>query len=277
MGEKDAEIDYVTINRCLWNDKVDYHVRSTMYNVSGFLNGDDSLNQIERELLGDLHNKRILHLQCHFGLDSLSLIRHGAAHVTGVDLSDRAIQKAQELAQLIHHENSTRFICCNIYDLETKLSCNDEDLFDIVFTSYGTITWLPDVEGWASIISRYLKLDGKFIMVEFHPVLWMFDKNFRIIEESYFNRRPIVEQCEGTYADRSAPISNPSVAWNHTLSDIIQSLIKHHLRIDLFQEFDYSPYDCFHDTVRTNEGFYQIKGLENKLPMIYSLKATRIG
>jgi 2-polyprenyl-3-methyl-5-hydroxy-6-metoxy-1,4-benzoquinol methylase len=272
MTDKD---DFVDLNRRLWNDKVEYHVASPMYNVSGFLSGIDSLNKIEKDLLGDVQGKRILHLQCHFGLDSLSLARRGAQHVTGVDLSERAIDKARELAESINVSSSTRFICCNIYDLQEHLSCDQDELFDIVFTSYGVTGWLPDMNLWASLISRYLKSNGVFIMAEFHPVLCMFDEPFSRISESYFNQKTIVTKCEGTYANRDAPISNTSVEWNHSISDVLQALINHGLRIDIIQEFDYSPYECFLNSVKTPDGFYQIKGLEKKLPMIYAVKATK--
>ncbi|CAF0760757.1 unnamed protein product [Rotaria sp. Silwood1] len=276
MADKDDSIaNFVNVNRRLWNDKVDYHVVSPMYNVAGFLAGANSLNKIESDLLGNIQGQRILHLQCHFGLDSLSLVRCGAQHVTGVDLSDQAIDKARELAETLNLTTSTRFICCNIYDLQEHLSCDQDELFDIVFTSYGVTAWLPDINKWASLISRYLKPNGIFIIVEFHPVLWMFDDMFSRIEESYFNQKVIISQCNGSYADRNAPISNSSVEWNHSLSEIVQALIDHDLRINVLQEFDYSPYDCFLNTVKTDDGFYRIKGLEKKLPMIYAIKATK--
>jgi len=267
--------NFIEINRCLWNAKVNYHVASSMYNVEGFLAGDDSLNKIEIDLLGDVTGKRILHLQCHFGLDSLSLARRGAQHVTGVDLSDKAIDKAQELAEKLNLSNSTRFICCNIYDLLQHLSCDQDQLFDIVFTSYGVLCWLPDLNPWASLISQYLKPNGRFIIAEFHPVVSMFNETFSCIEQSYFNHNVILCQDQGTYADRNAPICNPSVEWNHSLSEILQALIDHHLQINVLQEFNYSPYDCFLNSVKTNDGFYQIKGLENKIPMIFAIKAIK--
>jgi len=274
-NNSNPEINFTDINRRLWNDKVSYHVTSSMYNVPGFLAGDDSLNKIEIDLLGDIQGKRILHLQCHFGLDSLSLARRGAQHVTGVDISDQAIDKARELAEKINLTASTKFICCNIYDLPEHLSCNQDELFDIVFTSYGVTTWLPDINRWASIISRYLKPNGVFIMAEFHPVICMFNETFSSIEESYFNQRAIISECQGTYADRNAPILNQSIEWNHSLSDTLQALINNGLRIDILQEFDYSPYDCFLNSVKTEDGFYQIKGLEKKIPIVYAVKATK--
>ena len=112
-------------------------------------------------------------------------------------------------------------------------------------------------------------------MVKFHPVLSMFNDTFSHIENSYFNRKAIISQDQGTYANRDAPISNESIEWNHSLSDVLQTFLTHGLRIDALQDFDYSPYECFINSVKTENGFYQIKGLENKLHMIYAVKATK--
>ena len=181
-----ADFDYLEINRKSWNSRVDVHLKSDFYDVKGFLEGESSLNDIELGLLGDIKGKSILHLQCHFGQDTISLGRLGA-NVTGVDLSDKAIDNAKILAKKAN-VNAT-FICCDIYDLPTYLN----EQFDIVFTSYGVIGWLPDMGKWAKIISNYLKPNGKFIFVEFHPILWVFDDDFKRIEYNYFNSGAIRE------------------------------------------------------------------------------------
>jgi len=275
-AHSDILSDFAIVNRRLWDDRVDYHVASAMYDVPGFLRGNDTLNSIEIDLLGDIQGKRIIHLQCHFGLDTLSLARRGAQQVTGVDFSEIAIAKAQELAAAVHLSASAQFICCNIYDLHQHLLLQQsENLFDIVFASYGTVNWLPDINRWAQVVSSCLKAGGIFVMVEFHPILDMFDNSYTRIEHSYFNQGPIVNEFEGTYADRTAPIRNRSVEWCHTLSDVIQALIQNGLRIEAVKEFDYSPYNCFANGVKTDEGFYQIKGLEKKIPLVYALKASK--
>ena len=189
-----ADFDYLEINRKSWNSRVDVHLKSDFYDVKGFLEGESSLNDIELDLLGDIKGKSILHLQCHFGQDTISLGRLGA-NVTGVDLSDKAIDNAKILAKKAN-VNAT-FICCDIYDLPTYLN----EQFDIVFTSYGVIGWLPDMGKWAKIISNYLKPNGKFIFVEFHPILWVFDDDFKRIEYNYFNSGAIREIQDGTYTD----------------------------------------------------------------------------
>jgi len=260
--------DYIETNRKAWNQKTDVHIKSAFYDNENFLSGKSSLKSIELAMLGNIEGKNILHLQCHFGQDSISMSRLGAA-VTGIDLSDRAIQRAEELAAQTHAK--TKFICSNIYDLPKHL---DEPL-DIVFTSYGAITWLPDLDAWAGIISRYLKPNGKFIIVEFHPVVWMFDDEFDKVGYHYFNRGAIVDTETGTYADRQAQLKQDYVSWNHSLGEILNGLIKHDLEISSFEEFDYSPYNCFKHTVEIEPGKYRISHLDNKIPMLYSILAIK--
>lgn len=260
--------NYIFINQQSWDIKTDIHIQSAFYDVEGFINGNNSLKDIELKLLGDVSGKSILHLQCHFGQDSLSLARMGA-NVTAVDFSEKAIQRAKELANTINV--AAEFICCNIYDLPSYLNKQ----FDIVFTSYGTIGWLPDVDNWAKIVSRFLKPGGDFVFVEFHPVVWMFDDEFEKIGYNYFNTGPIVETYNGTYADQSAPISQEYVMWNHGMGEVIQSLVTNQLSITSMEEFNYSPYNCFRHTIEYAPGKFRIHKLEDKIPMVYALKARK--
>src|SRR5690606_5040157 len=166
-----AEEDYLAINKKSWNQRVQTHLDSEFYELPAFLKGKSSLNQIELDLLKDIKGKSILHLQCHFGQDSISLARMGAK-VTAVDFSDKAIDAAKELCTKLGVD--VNFLCSDIYELPHIL----DGQFDIVFTSYGTIGWLPDLQKWAKVVSHYLKNKGEFIFVEFHPVVWMFDDDF---------------------------------------------------------------------------------------------------
>lgn len=260
--------NYKEVNRQLWNRRTEVHFTSEFYDVKGFLEGKNSLNSIELELLGDLKNKKILHLQCHFGQDSISLSRLGAS-VTGVDLSDKAIEKGKELAGQAGTE--VRFVCCDLYDLEQHLN----ETFDIVFTSYGTIGWLPDLSKWAKIVSQFLKPGGMFVFAEFHPVIWMFDYDFKTVAYDYFNSGPIVETENGSYADRNADLQHSSVSWNHGISEVLNSLMVQGLQIQVFNEYNYSPYNCFNNTVEFEPGKFRIAHLEHKIPMVYALKATK--
>jgi len=256
--------DYKDINRKSWNERVDSHLESDFYGVEDFLKGKTSLKEIELALLGDVSGKSILHLQCHFGQDTLSLARMGAK-CTGIDLSDKAIQTASELNDKLGLD--ARFVACDVYDTPNHV----QEKFDIVFTSYGTIGWLPDINRWAEVISHFLKPGGKLVFVEFHPVVWMFDDAFTKVKYPYHNAEPIVEQESGTYADREADISPKCVSWNHGLSEVMTALLRVGLRIELFQEYNYSPYNCFSHTTEFEPGKFRIKHLGDKIPMVYSL------
>lgn len=260
--------DYIEINRETWNKKTPVHLQSEFYDMKSFLSGSSSLNDIELDLLGDIKGKSILHLQCHFGQDSISLSRMGAK-VTGVDLSDKAIETAVQVAAQTNSD--TTFICCNIYDLPNHLTGQ----FDYVFTSYGTIGWLPDLDAWGRIIARYLKPVGKFIIVEFHPVVWMFDNDFEKIQYNYFKDEPIIETETGTYADKAAGITQQTITWNHSLSEVMGALVKNGLQINKMEEFDYSPYNCFNNMEQVGDKKYRIKNFGNKIPLVYAIVASR--
>lgn len=262
------ENNYIEINRKSWNKRTEIHLKSEFYDLDNFLKGKSSLNDIELNLLGNIKGKTILHLQCHFGQDTISLARLGA-NVVGIDLSDKAIESAKQIAE--GSNSNVKFICCDIYDLPKHL----DEKFDIVFTSYGTIGWLPDLDKWAKIISKFLKPNGQFVFVEFHPVVWMFDDNFDKIGYRYFNSGAIVETQSGTYADKTADMTVSDISWNHGIGEVLNSLIKNGLEIKSLEEYDYSPYNCFNKTVEFEPRKYRIEHLDNKIPMVYSITATR--
>jgi 2-polyprenyl-3-methyl-5-hydroxy-6-metoxy-1,4-benzoquinol methylase len=259
---------YFEANKNLWNKRTSIHKDSTFYDVAGFKAGKNVLTPIELKELGDVKRKRILHLQCHFGMDSLNWTRLGA-DVTGIDLSDEAIRQAKKLNDELGM--NAKFICCNVYDLKNHL----DDQFDIVFTSYGVIGWLPDLDQWAEIVSHYLKPGGTFYMAEFHPVIWMFDDDFKEIKYCYENREVIETESQGTYTDRNADIKAKEYGWNHSISEVLNALIRHGMKIESFNEYMYSPYPCFNQVVPDNKGGWWIKGMEDKIPMVYSVKAIR--
>ena len=265
---KDKYKKYFDSNKILWNKKTSIHKTSRFYDVDGFKSGKNVLNKIELTEIGDVKGKSLLHLQCHFGLDSMSWSRLGA-DVTGIDFSEEAIKEAKTICAQVGLD--TQFICSNVYDLPDHL----ESGFDIVFTSYGVIGWLPDINRWAEIISRFLKPGGIFYMAEFHPYLWMLDDEFEDIKYSYFDDGVIEIDTKGTYTDRNADIEHKEYSWNHSMSEVISALLNQGLVLELMNEFEYSPYDCFPNTIKNEDGNYYIKGYEKIIPMVYSIKARK--
>lgn len=260
--------NYIAVNRQSWNERVEPHIGSAFYDMAGFMQGQTSLNAIEMRLLGDVAGKSILHLQCHFGQDSLSLARMGAT-VTGVDFSDKAIAQAQQLNAELGLDAT--FVCCDVYDAPNHIN----QQFDVVFTSYGTIGWLPDMDRWAAVVARFLKPGGRFVFVEFHPVVWMFDDNFETIAYNYFKDEAIVETNDGTYADKDAAIRTQTISWNHGMGEVLTAMLNSGLRLTQVQEYDYSPYNCFAGMEQVEEKKFRIKKMGNKLPLVYAVVAEK--
>ena len=264
-----SDHQYLEINRKAWNEKTTVHKSSEFYGMKEFLAGKSSLKPIELQLLGDITGKKILHLQCHFGQDTISMARMGA-EVTGVDFSDEAIHLARELSQSTGV--AARFIQSDVYTLPD----HHQETYDIVFTTYGVLGWLPDMNRWGEVAAHYVKPGGKLILVEFHPAVWMFDDDFSELTYSYFNRGPIIETETGSYADRTADIQPTTIGWNHPLSDVFSSLLAQSMTISHFGEYDYSPYNCLRHLEETEPGKFRFTGPCKNLPMVYSIVADKV-
>ena len=260
--------DYREVNRDLWNKRVEVHYNSAFYDNDSFIEGRSSLNSIELDILGDISGKSVLHLQCHFGQDSISMDRMGA-EVTGVDLSDASIKKAVELNEMTNA--SCRFVCCDVYDSPKFI----EQKFDVVFASYGTIGWLPDIDKWAYVVSHFLKEGGRLVFAEFHPVVWMFDDNFERVAYNYFNDETIEETSVNTYTDGDTIPQSESLSWNHGMADVVMALLKNDMQLLQLKEFDYSPYDCLNGMVEEEKGKFRIKKMGNKMPLVYAIEALK--
>jgi len=259
---------YFEANKDLWNQRTAVHKDSTFYDLARFKAGTNVLTPIELNEIGDVKDRSLLHLQCHFGMDTMSFSRLGAKCI-GVDLSDDAVKLAREINNELKLD--AKFVCCNVYDTSEFV----KEQFDIVFTSYGTIGWLPDLDPWAKVICERLKPGGFFYIAEFHPVVWIFDDEFTHVKYYYDNRELIVTENEGTYTDRDADIKGKEYSWNHSISEVLNALINAGLKIDFFNEHMYSPYPCFRNVVESEKDRWHIKGMEGKIPMVYSLRASK--
>lgn len=256
-------------NQELWNNWIPMHAKSDFYDIDGFKKGKTSLRKIELAELTDVKDKTMLHLQCSFGLDSLSWARKGA-NVTGVDFSPTGIKLANELSEELHIP--AEFICANIYDLLNVL--NKE--YDIVYTSYGVLGWLDDLNKWAKVVTHFLKKGGCFYIVEFHPFINMFKENWSKISNFYFHhRQPTLYNQQGSYIDRTIDFNHPSYIWPYTISEVLTALSNAGLTLEFFHEFPYSPYDCFPSLKEVNEGEYVSKEGPFEVPMTFSLRARK--
>lgn len=252
-------------NQKLWNTKTPIHVKSDFYKMEGFMKGETSLRKIELALLPDLKGKTILHPQCHFGQDTLSLERMGA-QCTGVDFSSVAIQKAKDIRDELGM--NSEFVFCNVLDMDQHI----EKQFDIVYCSYGIITWFPNLEDWAEQISKRLKPGGRFYFIEFHPFFYMFDWETDELSFDYFNSgKPEIEIEKGTYAENDAEIEMKEYYWMHSLSEIFTALKKAGFSVEDFQEYDFSPYKIFENCKTRAEQEFVYQPVKAKIPHVFSL------
>ena len=262
---------YFEVNKETWNKKVAIHTKSDFYNMKDFLEGKSSLNQLELNELGNVKGKSLLHLQCHFGQDTLSFARMGAK-CTGIDLSSEGIKKAKELNSELGLDAT--FIESNVYDVTKTV----KGQFDIVFASYGVVGWLPDLKTWAKIIAEKLKKGGTFYLAEFHPIVWMFDYNFDkpIMKYPYLKSDVIYEEYEGTYAeDGNEKMISKEYGWNHGLGEVVSSLSEAGLTVEFLHEFNESPYDCLPEMVKNKNEMYVFEKDPGMFPLVYSIKATK--
>jgi SAM-dependent methyltransferase len=266
--------EYFRTNRSMWNEFVPVHEKSALYDVEGFKRGNSTLRQVEREEVGNVKGKTLLHLQCHFGLDTLSWARLGAK-VTGVDFSGKAIALARKLSDEL--DIDARFVCCNVYDLPKHLSGK----FDIVFTSIGVLCWLPDLVKWAKIIGHYVKRSGFFYMFEGHPFAMIFDdecsvKTFRLAYPYFPSKKPMKLHVEGSYADRHARISQKyDYEWTHSMSEILNALLMAGLRLEYIHEFPFCAYQMLPFMKKGGDRYWYAKDKHVNVPFSYSIKARK--
>jgi SAM-dependent methyltransferase len=267
--------EHIEANRRHWDEIVPIHAGSDFYAVDAFRTGHSKLKPVELAELGDVRGKTLLHLQCHFGLDTLSWARHEGAIVTGIDFSEQAIATARALAAECGID--ARFLVSELYALPDNL----DGQFDVVFTSYGAITWLPDIRRWAEVAAHFVKPGGTFYVAEFHPFSYVFDDDpgvtdLRVRYPYFHDDEPLRFEGEADYADRTATFENRvTYSWSHPISDVVTALIEAGLRIEFLHEFPFSTYQFLPITEQSPDGTVRLSKHDRCVPLLYSIKATK--
>jgi len=282
----DDNTPYFEANRARWDESVPIHVASQGYDVAGFLRGEKSLYPVEMREVGDVRGKELLHLQCHFGIDTLNWARLGAK-VTGLDFSGPAVEQARELATQIGIADAT-FVQANVFNAVEALGGRT---FDIIYTGIGALCWLPDIRGWARVVSALLRPGGFVYLYEGHPVLWALDdaaadEQLRLSFPYFERAEPEGFEGEYTYVDGPPLTKRTTYEWNHGLGEIVTALIDAGLRLEFLHEHrelawkglpwmvssEAVPEGARH-AARTQ---WQLPPQQRDLlPLMYSLKATK--
>jgi len=267
---------YRETNRANWDSRVDSHYGSDGYGAARFIADPTHLSGVvgfDREKVPDVSGKRIVHLQCHIGTDTISWARLGA-NVTGVDFSEKSIEAARRLST----ESGTRarFVLSELYDSPEVIG----ETFDIVYTGVGAICWLPDIKGWAKVVSSFLEPGGRFYMREGHPIMWALDYerdgDELVIKYPYFEQsEPLSFSEETTYAGDGV-LSNPMIyVWNHGLAEVLQALIDAGLRIDQVEEYDALEWEAGPVNQLGDDGMFRLAEGRERLPVMWSVLATK--
>ena len=269
--------DALRSNHELWEAWARINAASDFYDVASFRDGTRPIriNDDERAEIGPVEGRTLLHLQCHFGLDTLSWARLGAV-VTGTDFSETAIGIARDLAAEL--SIPATFVVSNLYDLPDVL----DGEFDIVYTSNGVLGWLPDIRGWARVVARYTKPGGIFYVSEIHPVAQVFEAEgvvpgeLRLAYPYWSHAESLRFDVKGSYADPAAPTDGlVEHGWDHSLGEIVTALIDAGLRIDFLHELDYVNWPVGF-LVRSDDGRYRLPpDTKGQLPLFFSIRATK--
>jgi len=263
--------DPLEVNRRYWDELADLHVTSDFYDVAGFKAGRNALHDFERRAVGDVAGKCLLHLMCHFGMDTLSWARLGA-QVTGFDFSLKAIELARSLAADCGIEAS--FVCCDLDELPQRLS----GVFDVVFTSAGVLAWVPDLTRWGEVVAHFLAPGGLFYVRDFHPVGMMFDAeaDVPLVADDGFGTREAVrwENHGASYAVGEGVKTPFHYEWAYNLSDVINALVDAGLRITSVREYPFCTFRWHRFLERSDDGFWRWPG---GLPvsLMFSIRATK--
>ena len=273
----DIDAEGVSSNRDLWNAWTPHHVASEFYDVEGFVADPASqpFDSIVREVIGDVSGRRLLHLQCHFGLDTLRLAQAGA-HVTGVDFSHEAIVAARVLADRTGLQ--AVFVESDVRALPDEVPSAG---FDIVYTSHGVLSWLPDLRPWAATVASRLAPGGVFHVIEMHPALWVFDEETPEpplqVRYPYFPGAPLRFDEHGSYAAPDADVTAVSYSWAHTFEEIVGSLLAEGLVIESLREYPKITWRHIPYMVQDDEGFWRLPPELPELPLMFSLSARKPG
>lgn len=270
--------DFLAANRLNWDDRAKLHATDTTgaYRIEQVIAGGDSLHAIEAGEIGDVAGKRLIHLQCHIGLDTISLAHRGA-RATGLDFSSEALAAAREFAG--RAGRSVRFVQSDLYDAPASLGAT----YEIAYVTWGAINWLPDIFRWARIVSDLLEPGGFLYLAESHPsALCLEEIDGRIVAKYGWrtpSERPLVFDETSTYTGDARPLTNTrNYEWIHPLSDIVSALTVAGLAIDWLHEHELLPYRLFPKMIPAGSpGLFQLPDDEPRLPLSFSLKAVKRG
>lgn len=268
--------DFTAANLANWNNRAELHATDTTgsYRIDRVLAGGSSLHALETSELGDIAGLDIVHLQCHIGLDTLSLKHLGAASVTGLDFSDKAIEAALGFAR--RAGTDAAFVQASVYDAPEALGRT----FDLAFVTWGTICWLDDIDAWARAAAGVLRPGGRLYLLDGHPQMLQMEMRDGRLELAYDWRTPketpLAYDESRTYTGDERRLTHTrNYEWIHPIGDVVGALIAAGMAIDFLREHDIVVWHAFPGMVETGEDQFTLPEGGPRIPLSFSIGATR--
>ena len=277
-----SDLDYIQTNRANWDERVDIHLRDDegFYRVEAFLNGEDVRPDIDRKEMHEFSGIDVLHLQCHFGLDTLSVARQ-AKSVVGVDFSPKAIAAACDLAKRVGLADRAEFVLSDLY--ATPMQVNRQ--FDLVFSTWGTTTWLPDIWRWGEVFAGFVKPGGRAYFADLHPTIAILDEAGGSLVPRFSWRtpsdQPEVFEEDITYTGVHSKLENKkTVEWTHPVSDHLNALLNQGLQLEYLHEHEVIPwklFQCLEGVSNRASGavYYRMPKGSVQIPLSFSMMLSR--
>ena len=270
--------NYVALNKASWDERAPLHAASKEYAIAAYINDSRHISNVvrfDRPLLGDIGGQQGIHLQCHIGTDTISLVRLGAV-MTGLDFSPASIAQARQFSEQCG--TAANFIESEVYD---AIEATGPNSFDFVYTGIGALCWLPDIDRWARVVSGLLRAGGRLFIREAHPVLWSLDEKIQdalVVAYPYFEQeKPMVWDDDETYVETAEKLhSTITHEWNHGMGEIVTALLSHEMELAVFKEHDSIPWEALPGQMRCMEdGEWRLSRGRNRLPLSYTLLAVK--
>jgi 2-polyprenyl-3-methyl-5-hydroxy-6-metoxy-1,4-benzoquinol methylase len=267
-----SEMGWLAANRAMWDDLARLHASTEYYDLPGVVAGRDDLRPWEDAELGPIDGLDLIHLQCHIGTDTVALARRGAK-VVGLDFSASSLGIADQLAMDcgLHID----WVQSDVHEAATVLAGRQ---FDVVYTGYGALGWLPDLDAWAQVVHDLLRPGGILYVAEIHPMWGTVIEDGRTVCQDAIGADWARYDEDGSYADPEAHLDH-TVSYErlYAISDVITAVLDAGLQLELFHEYDVTPAPTPWLERSDDDRLYHFPPKVPHFPLSYSLRARHVG
>jgi SAM-dependent methyltransferase len=270
--------DPVSVNVRFWDALAGAHGRGgdAYYDLEALVAGRSSLSDVEeaavRESVGDVNGLDVLHVQCHLGMDAVSMARRGA-RVTGIDFSPVALRRAREIAAACGV--SVDYVEADSTALPPLL----QGRFDLAYATIGVLCWIADLDAWMRSVASTLRPGGRLLLVDLHPVLTMVESSDPLrLDMPYAFTGPQEFAEPESYAGVATEGDGRNVNYAHSLGEVVTAAAGAGFRVEALHEHLDAPFDPRGDVLaQEDDGRFRLRVAGQPLPVLFTLLASHSG